>query len=561
MSTAYTTALADLHACSVVAAALGLAEQIPESEDRVRSRLGIWATWIILVAAVAFVVVVRVRLLDIPLERDEGDFAYAGRLILQGLSPYEYAYNMKFPGIYAAYAGIMAVFGETARGIHLGLLFLNVANIILVFLLGRRLSNNLAGSLAALSYAVMSTSPGVLGTAAHATRFVVLPALGGLLLLLPRKGAAEGARLFAAGALLGFAYLIKQQGAAFALLGLLWVVWIERTTPGRKLSRLIARSGVLIAGLLLPFAAACLVIFRSGSFDKFWFWTFDYASKFAHMNSHSEAWSNFSYAYERTILPFAVIWCLAAAGLAIRARSKGLFLWTLTGLSLLAVCSSLVFHEHYFFLALPAICIAASIAACGNRVLQHHWLAVGGVATLLAGLIYPTWQHSDFLFTMSPKSACRMMYSLNPFPEAVEIADYIRTHTSPGDKVAVMGSESQIYFYSNRRSASSYIFAYAFMENQPYALQMQKEAITQIEEAKPKYLVWVQMAGSWAAKTTSNMHIINWVAQYTTREYDLIGVVDIISENDTITVWGPDAAMYQATPGQSLCVYRRRHSD
>lgn len=37
-----------------------------------------------------------------PLERDEGEYAYAGQLMLQGIPPYQLAYNMKLPGTYAA---------------------------------------------------------------------------------------------------------------------------------------------------------------------------------------------------------------------------------------------------------------------------------------------------------------------------------------------------------------------------------------------------------------------------------------------------------------------------
>src|ERR1700757_726913 len=65
---------------------------------------------------------IRFRLIDMPLERDEGEYAYAGQLILEGIPPYKLAYNMKLPGTYAAYALTMAVFGETIRGIHLGLM-------------------------------------------------------------------------------------------------------------------------------------------------------------------------------------------------------------------------------------------------------------------------------------------------------------------------------------------------------------------------------------------------------------------------------------------------------
>lgn len=37
------------------------------------------------------------------------------------------------------------------------------------------------------------------------------------------------------------------------------------------------------------------------------------------------------------------------------------------------------------------------------------------------------------------------------------------------------------------------------MENQPYALKMQKEMIGEIEAAKPRYLVFVNIFTSWLA--------------------------------------------------------------
>ncbi|HEX9047764.1 MAG TPA: hypothetical protein VF988_12125, partial [Verrucomicrobiae bacterium] len=80
-----------------------------------------WTFWF-MVAVLAVVALGRLRLLDFPLERDEGEYAYAGQLILQGVPPYAEAYNMKFPGTYLAYAGIMALFGQSPAGIHFGVL-------------------------------------------------------------------------------------------------------------------------------------------------------------------------------------------------------------------------------------------------------------------------------------------------------------------------------------------------------------------------------------------------------------------------------------------------------
>src|SRR5437899_5944179 len=167
----------------------------------------VWCTLAIIVFGV--IIAIRIRLLGIPLERDEGEYAYAGQLMLQGIPPYKLAYSMKFPGTCAAYALIMSIFGQTILGIHLGLLLTNAGTTVLIFFVGRRLINATAGIAAAMSYAVLSVSPFVLGLAAHATHFVVVSVLGGTLLLLDESGRQRLGRLFASGLIFGLSLLMK----------------------------------------------------------------------------------------------------------------------------------------------------------------------------------------------------------------------------------------------------------------------------------------------------------------------------------------------------------------
>jgi hypothetical protein len=149
-------------------------------------RLQPWIA-VALVIAVLLPVVVRVRLLSIPLERDEGEYGYAGQLMLEGLPPYKLAFNIKLPGTYAAYAVMMGLFGQTTKGIHFGFLLVNLATLILLFLVARRLLDAEQAAIACVCYALFSLSPGVLGLQGHATHLVVLTALGGFWLLLKAR--------------------------------------------------------------------------------------------------------------------------------------------------------------------------------------------------------------------------------------------------------------------------------------------------------------------------------------------------------------------------------------
>ena len=175
--------------------------------------------WLILAAAIAFSICVRWRLRDFPLEHDEGEFAYAGQLILEGTPPYQLAYNMKLPGTYLAYAAMMAVFGQTAAGIHLGLLTVNLLTIILLFLMGRELFDPFSAAAAALAYSLLSASFSVLGMAAPATHFVALFSLAGAWALWRAMNRDTLTLWAASGMLFGCAFVMKQQAVFLICFG------------------------------------------------------------------------------------------------------------------------------------------------------------------------------------------------------------------------------------------------------------------------------------------------------------------------------------------------------
>jgi hypothetical protein len=66
----------------------------------INDRLVRFAWWTLAIIVFGLVLAIRIRLLGIPLERDEGEYAYAGQLTLQGIPPYKLAYSMKFPGTF-----------------------------------------------------------------------------------------------------------------------------------------------------------------------------------------------------------------------------------------------------------------------------------------------------------------------------------------------------------------------------------------------------------------------------------------------------------------------------
>src|SRR5262245_43170472 len=216
-----------------------------------------------LLAVLAFVGGTRVRLLSVPVGRVEGEYAYMGQLIGQGVPPYVAAYNMKLPGTYGMYALFLAVFGDEAESVRIGLLIVNAVSIALVFLLARRLTTTTGGLAGAVAYAAMTLSPVVYGPFAHATHFVVVFAIGGLVGLARALRTGRGWTFAAAGALLGLAVLMKQNGVFFAALGAAQVAWSEWTAASRDRRRAATRLGLLALGAVAPLGATAAVLVAS----------------------------------------------------------------------------------------------------------------------------------------------------------------------------------------------------------------------------------------------------------------------------------------------------------
>jgi hypothetical protein len=146
-----------------------------------------------------------------------------------------------------------------------------------------------------------------------------------------------------------------------------------------------------------------------------------------------------------------------------------------------------------------------------------------------------------------------MMYGVNPFPESIEIADYIKNHSTKEDKVAVIGSEPQLYFYSNRKSATGYIYAYGLMEPQDYASKMQRDMISEIEKARPRYAVIVNVPTSWLRRANSDMAIFKWAEMYFSTNYRVAGFVDIIPGGHYQARWDDEARRF--SPKSQFNVY------
>jgi hypothetical protein len=574
--------------------------------------------WLVigLFLTLAFNFVIRWHLRDMPLERDEGEYAYAGQLILQGILPYKLAFNMKFPGVYFMYAFLMAIFGQSAAGIHFGIFVVTSFTAVLIFFIGRELVSESGAMVATIIYICLAAVPKAAGLAGHATHFISLFVCAGVSALMMAQRRKSRVWWFTSGTAFGLAILMKQHAVFFPLFILVWLLWKGL----RGETQISAVSIVLFcAGCIVPLSVTAIGFACAGLWHAFVLWTFQYARQYVSMLPMPAAPGQFATGFDPVFESGIWVWIFGIVGLvcvwrerdisrkpsphpdplpshpmgtereqpadAVRSshddrQSPGSQIQCsnvsgkspeLAGLiflaGLAAACPGFYFRNHYFIMAMPGLALlnAAFILTIAKALKDHsqaRWakyvplcLAAFIVGDLLAN-------NARMWFERTPVQLSRELYTANPFPESVQIANYLKEHTSPADTIAVLGSEPQIFFLSHRHSASGFIYLYSLTEPQPLAPQMGREFISQIETARPKYVVLVNMALSWYSLISPDSlryasAIQNWWAGYSTN-YDLVGAVKISADHPSQFNWNESSLSASVVTNDDILIYCRK---
>ena len=530
-----------------------------------RERLLRWLGFGLLALLFVVVTLVRIRLLTVPLERDEGEYAYLGQLLLQGQLPYQAAYTMKLPGTHACYALAMLLFGQTAAGVHAGLLVVTTLSAGMVFLLGRRLGGDLAAAVAGAVYLVLAVSGTVLGTFAHATQYVVCFALAGLLLYCRWSDRPRPPVLLVSGLLFGLALLMKQHGLFFAAVPLTLLLC---PPVGAVRERRLANAVLFVVGVLLPLFLLVLYYAAAGSLGKLVFWTVSYASAYTGTIPPAMGWQVFKNQFADVTVNTAPFWLLAAAGvIGVLVRPPAGFGRRLPLLLMVAAVAAIVpgfhFRPHYFVQALPVVALLAGLAvATLPRLVPSRWRTVVQLLLLVlvagaAGRIL--YAERSRLFQLPPEEVVKASYqTAKPFAESAAVADFIRENSAPTDKIMVIGSEPQIYFYARRPAATGYIYLYGLLENQRYAALMQDEFLREMTTAAPKFVVVVHDLTTWMSDGTGPDRFMANANRYLAENYVQVGVVDIFRNEPSRFVWGRGAALYRSSSSTYMLVLLRK---
>jgi len=481
--------------------------------------------WLVL-GACAFVAL-RAPLVSLPLERDEGEYAYIAWRMEQGDVPYRDAFDQKPPGIFVAYRLAFALFGRSPEAIRLFLGLWSAVTAGVLYGLVRALAGPLAAAGAVLVFCALSADPRLGAAAANTEAFLWLPCVLALWLCL--RGGLGGTRAAGAvawagaGAASAVAVAFKQVALTNAAFIAVLACALPAAAGPKRVPLRIAALGAGALAVVLPIVGVFAAV---GAFDAFadavWLHNLEYAGR----RSLAEGFDNLRYALGEQAPSLAPVWVLAAGGLlgpvAAGGRARAVLAGWL-GASLLGVAVGLQFRPHYFLQALPALAASAGVglAAAVHVAGASGGRAAAGVAAVLAVAVVgaPALANRAVLTAETPKAAAREIWGLNPFPEAVTIARHIARTSAPDETVFVVGSEPEILFYAERRSATRYIFFYPLTGGYPGARERQREAWDDVTRARPSYVVWVHVPTSWLMSDRTDPWIFDETGRMLSRDY------------------------------------------
>ena len=521
-------------------------------------------TYVILAIIVAFSLSMRVRMLDMPLDRDEGEYAYTASIMLDGGKPYRDVYTMRLPGIFLTYMAILAIFGKSPTGVHAGLALVNSLSTLFVFFLALKLFGKVPALFSSAVFSLISLSPAMQGMSANTEHFVIFYAMGSILLLLRAREGKRFSYYLSSGLLMGVAILTKQNGAFFALFSLSYLLFMALTS-GQDKKAILTWPAMYFLGLTLPYIAASVTILFSGSYEKYIFWTYTYPMQYISSLTLSMGLFNLKFravsAFEGSYA-FVVLAALGASGVYWHRQSRIKIAFTIASFvfSFLAVSPGLYFRNHYFIFLIPSIALLCGAFAhvLETTLRKSSSIKPEAAIALIAVIACAIFIYSQKapLFFMDNKQYSRVVFGANPFPEMRRVGEYIRENTSPEDSIAVLGSEAELMFYADRRSATGYISTYEMLRGHGYAEEMKKEFVSEIERAEPAYIIVVLIRPS--GPITADAFLLKWANSYVPKHYVRDGLVEISPDGgESRFLFGKDAAKTGPSMESYIQLYKR----
>jgi hypothetical protein len=456
-------------------------------------------------------VVVRLPDINMPLERDEGEYAYAAQEILRGGMPYRDTFCQKPPIIFLWYLSSLILFGQSVWGIHFTMILISALTTWGVYLVWLQLAQtaysseksnfgrHTIGFIVALFFLLSSADGAYFGSAANTEIFMLLPVLFGIhqLIIASETGAGKNWYLFG---FLSMAAMLTKQVALFSFIGPVIVI-------GLFLHR---RKHLSVHAIIFAFMGAFslllfifLWMFIGGAFKDFINMVFFHNLDYVGFPFSLKKWMRIGLLLITRFKLHLGLWIASAICLGStffkKHKHEKIIYWFSSGWmvsSLFGVALGPYTFGHYFLQLLPPACILSGLLL--NDIIKSpkiskrmsNLLAAAVVISICTPIV-----HSRIVsLKIDRRTRSFTLYSVygpSPFSAAEEVGEYLNKKTTPDDQILIVGSEPEILFYANRKSATKYTIFYPLTGNFKEADDMTNEFFREVLAKPPKYIILV----------------------------------------------------------------------
>ena len=388
------------------------------------------------------------------LDVDETQFAGFAHVLMEGGLPYLDSVDTKPLGIYLFYALVFILFGK------FNMIAVHVVTALIAFATAWFLSRIFslwnrprAGYLAALFFIVFSTTfvPKYISTSINSIMVFFLVVSVYFMARATKKHVHFDD--FLAGIFLGLAFLFKYtagiQGVLF--LAFTFILFLR----GLKFLSFLRRNILFGLGFFLPLVFFVILLMKIGVWDAFVEWSLKGSGQYIAQGGASILFAkSFLIRFGGFVIATFFLWFYGFRDLKKSTFQSSLYLLLVLwfGLTLIPVCMGGRFYPHYFIPLLPSLCGLAAYAV------SLRFGVMGRVSKkVLIGLIVV-----PMLFFW----VLRIDYQtfLKHFPddaiyEQERIGLHLKGLSQPDDTVFVWGFATGIYFHSELKPASRFLWA------------------------------------------------------------------------------------------------------
>lgn len=494
----------------------------------------------IALAVILFLVwIIRSKFLGISFERDEGAYSYYGKMLLDGKAPYKDFYEQKLPGVFFFYAFIVAIFGSTVKSLHLAFIFINMLSIIGVFAALKKLFSPGAGAVAALTYALVSLTPALSGFTIQSEHGVALFSVLGFLCYVYSLKNPKWYWYVLSGLAFGSAFMVKTTGLFMMFWGGLVLVIDFLLTKEKNWKQFFINVGLYVGGAAIVIFGLILIIISKGTYKEMLFWVVDIPAYYVNRIPFEEGVKYFGYAKTAIVQNYKFMWVHAVIAVFLVVLKQvnwkmKLFTLSLAACSFLTIVPGYYFYGHYWIQMIPGVAILSgmtfyfALEALGSwfpklkNQLKYAYLGIFGILAFLH-----VQKNKSYYFNPNYTMIMRQTYGNNPFPETMDIANFLNQRMKPQDQLAVFGSEPELFIYTNKMSPTRHIFFSTIVASIPAHKEFQREFVKEVEAAKPKYFVFYRHSVSLLVQPNTDQYVFEWANKYLADNYKVIGLVDM----------------------------------